>query len=204
MSFYWLKAAVRVFGVDLVGHEDTVEESPFAAHAKALLERGPEWLNIGGEGFLADGRYLCSYDHSRVQGRRVTLVEVSGPSLYADGSVRETSSVIVGLLESIGSRFAAIGQQDVAHYLQRKYTVRREGVWRDDYLPELSQEQFHAFEQYLSEYINEMSKTADMDPNVLRYRQGCANVAFELLRNCTRDPRSSLLGVRISGQKGQS
>ena len=132
--FYHVRKALRVFAVELVPQGAVVGEPQFLEVLTRAISNGCEWFNIAGEGFLLDGRYICSYDHASTQGRVITLVEVSGPSLLVDRSPRVISPVVVGLLEELAGRFRLKGLDDVADRLLTKYARRQSGNWEDERL----------------------------------------------------------------------
>jgi hypothetical protein len=60
-----------------------------------LCEEGREWINLCGQGVTTQGEYLISIEYSRSTGREVTAVNLSGPPLNADGSVRQTPFITI-------------------------------------------------------------------------------------------------------------
>lgn len=66
---------------------------------RALFERlcgeGREWIHLAGAGATPQGQYLVSVDYSQSVGHETTYVNLAGPPLNADGSVKQLSDVIL-------------------------------------------------------------------------------------------------------------
>jgi hypothetical protein len=87
-------------------HLDVVREGGWAIPSARLLDadsmrarfdslcrEGREWINLAGAGATPQGGYLIAVEYSQSVGHPTTYVNLAGPPLNPDGSVRHSSDI---------------------------------------------------------------------------------------------------------------
>jgi hypothetical protein len=165
-TFYDLRNESLLLASRVIPETALVDERGLALIFEERLGQGPRWINLCGQGFLPDGRFLVSLEAAAETGCSATLVELSGPQLDAELEICRSAKVLVGLREQVAARLRGRGKPELVDQLLRDGT---ETDGPEDDLQSWPPESLYEFMAALSVLIGEASARGPVSPETAPY-----------------------------------